>query len=149
MEENVLSFLKQKEPKICVLSTVDTANHPESAVVGYGIQDDLTLLFSTEEHTRKLQNIKTNPHVAVVIGWGLDEKNVQYEGLASLIFPGMELYQESEAFFYQMNPGALAFKTPTTVFITVTPTWIRLLDITKTPPVVEEKNMNREEGVNH
>ncbi len=138
MESNILAFLKSLSPKLCVLSTINTEGKPESAVMGFCIKDDLTVILSTNLHTRKYQNLKNHPNVSLVFGWNFDQKNVQYEGVAITIENG-DLYTKTEEFFFGQNPEAAKFKGKDTVFIEIKPTWIRLLDITVHPPVHEEK----------
>jgi len=61
--EQVLQELINKQPKLCVLATVSRDGSPESAVVGYAVKDDLTLIFITKKGTRKYTNLGYSHHV--------------------------------------------------------------------------------------
>lgn len=140
MEQEVLSFLQALTPKLCVLSTVTKDGKPESAVVGFAVQEDLSIILSTTKRTRKYQNLTTNTNVSLIFGWSFTQKNVQYEGKAILIEEG-DLYIPTEKFFFEQNPDAAKFKSEDTIFIKITPIWIRLLDHTVTPPTLFEKTV--------
>ena len=140
MEKEILEYLKSKTPKFCVMSTISRDNKPECAVMGYSIFDDLTLLLSTHNTSRKWINLKNNPNVAIAIGWSFTEMFVQSEGVVELIFEDGE-YTKCEEFHFSQNPEAKKFKSPETVYIKVKPKWIRLSDYTKLPPRIEEKNI--------
>lgn len=138
MEEKVLEYLKNKTPKLCVISTVTSDQKPESALVGYAVLPDLSILINTNHKTRKWANIKSNPHVSIVFGFGFTELNVQYEGTAELLEDGDSLKKYDELFFSQ-NEDARKFKSEDTRIMKITPTWMRLMDTTVMPPVQEEK----------
>lgn len=138
MEDIVLNFLKSRPEKLCVLSTANSSGKSESSVVGYAIEDDLTLIFSTKPDTRKVSNLKENNSASFVTGWTFSEMNIQIDGTVSVITDGEE-YKKLDEFFFSQNPQALKFKSPDTVFLKFTPTWIRYLDPTVHPPKMEEK----------
>lgn len=139
MKNDILTALKNAQVKLCVVTTVAPDNKPEAAMVGYAVADDLTIFLSTSNKSRKWQNLKENKHVALVFGWGFEQLNVQYEGIAEAIEQTDPTYNDSENFFFSFNPGAATFKTPDTVLIRIKPTWIRILDATVNPPKKEEK----------
>lgn len=140
MEEKILNFLKNRSPKLCAIATVNNENMPENAVVAYAIREDLKILINTNLHTRKWTNIKNNSSVALVFGWNFDELNIQYEGAAELIDITNSEFQDQENFFFLQNLEAKKFKSENTRIIRITPTWIRLMDPTSTPPTIEEKS---------
>ncbi len=137
MKEDVLRFLKEKKPKLCVLATSSIEAKPECAVVGYAVKDDLTIIVSTHKNSRKWNNVKENNKVALCIGWSFTEPYIQCDGVANLIEEGSN-YQQSEQFFFYENPDAAKFKTPDTIFIEVKPSWIRFTDFSSHPPKSEE-----------
>jgi general stress protein 26 len=140
--DKIVEILKKKQFKLCVLSTISSGASPESAVIGYAVKDDLTLIFSTKKTTRKAINIASNPHVSFVTGWSFTEENVQIEGTARLVNePSDPEYLEIENFFFSQNREAEKFKSDDTIFIVMIPTWYRLLDHSTTPPTMEEKTI--------
>ena len=137
MEKIVLEFLKQNQPHFCAISTVTKAGQPQCAVMSYVVHDDLSIVICTLSGSRKWKNVETNPHVALVFGWE-KKLNVQYEGLATLVAMGEDHLFHEEAYFKQ-HPELSHFRSaPTTRFIKIVPTWIRLSDYRNGPPVVNE-----------
>ncbi len=138
MKETVFNFLKKKQEKFCVLATATKNGKPESAVLGYAIKDDFTILVSTHKGSRKAQNILENNQVSLVVGWSFTEANVQCDGLATIIEKGNPLYANDEEFFFSINPYAAQFKSSDTIFIEIKPTWIRFTQFSSSLPHVEE-----------
>jgi uncharacterized pyridoxamine 5'-phosphate oxidase family protein len=134
-KKKIFEFLKQL--KIGVISTVDQHGKPESAVVGFGVMDNLELFFGTNISTRKYKNVKENPNISFVIGW--DEGiTVQYEGVASE-FADDQVEQYKEAYF-QKNPTAKKFaNNPGQTYFKVSPTWIRYTDLSNPEGIFEIK----------
>ena len=119
---------------LCVISTVGEQNKPESAIVGFSCDDNLELLIGTSETTRKYRNLRSNPHVAVVIG---DEQaEIQYEGTARTLDKTRE-DKRIQALFDEV-PGASKYRDdPSQVYLLITPTWLRLT-VHEDPNRVEE-----------
>lgn len=138
MKDMVLEFLKQRDPKLCIIATASNNGKPESAVMGYAVKDDLTIILNTQKGTRKYNNIKDNSQVSLVFGWGFTEDNVQYDGIARLIEEENQ-YQETEEFFFGQNPAAKAYKNSNTSFIEIRPLWIRFLDHSVIPSKTTEE----------
>lgn len=141
IKEETLSFLKNKNPKLCVIATATTEGKPEAAVMGYAIKDDLTVFLSTHTETRKYQNLAHNSKVSLVIGWDFTEDNVQIDGSARVIEKGDE-HSQIEQFFFNQNPGAKAFKSENTVFIEIKPSWIRFMNRKVEPTQISEETIN-------
>lgn len=138
IQSEVLQFLKKKIPKLCVLTTCSADGKPECAVMGYAVRDDLSLILSTDKTSRKWNNLHDNPRVALVFGWSFKELNIQYEGTAQLVESG-EPFHQAEKIYFAAHPEAQEFKgLPETVFIKITPTWIRLSDYSVAPPRIQE-----------
>ncbi len=135
LQADIYTFLANRTKKLCVLST-SFCHYPESAVMGYAVKDDLTILLSTHANTRKIQNIRANEKVSLVFGWGFDEPNIQCSGKATIIEG--EDREEYATFFYKMNPEAEKFRSSDTLFISIKLIWIRFSDFTVRPPRIEE-----------
>src|SRR5436305_9931547 len=78
-KSTLVAFARQHH--FCVVSTVSAARAPEAALVNFAVTDDLEIVFYALQDTRKAVNLRSNPRVAIVIGWE-DDKTLQYEGIA-------------------------------------------------------------------
>lgn len=135
MKNKILKLMK--ESHFCVLSTVNNAGQPESALIGFSQNDNLELVFGCNMKSRKYQNLKTHPDVSAVVSQPEKRLTVQYEGHASLL-------QESKkdnvlkkhfdklpfAKKYLDQPGQAWFK--------VVPKWIRYSDYSSDPAFIDE-----------
>ena len=119
-----LLYQFMQRQKLAVMASVNTESWPEAAVVGMVVTEDLEIFCSTFRTSRKFENIKNNPRVALAIGWE-DGKTVQYEGnavdvtddessellksrLASI--PSIAKYLERDhQIFYKINPKWIRF----------------------------------------
>lgn len=121
---------------VCVLSTIRKNQSPEAAAMAFSVTKDLEVIFSVNFESRKLQNIKSNPNVAIVFGWDLEEFiTVQYEGVISKITDDLEYYQKIH---FAKNPGSEKYKdNPGNTYLLVKPNWIRYSDL-KESGFVEE-----------
>ncbi|CAN5232062.1 hypothetical protein BH09PAT2_BH09PAT2_07710 [soil metagenome] len=137
METEILSFLKNNKPQLCVLSTVNETGKPECAVLAYVVLDDLSLIISTHSSTRKWENLANNKHVAATMGWDFVHPNVQYEGEAECMEQGSD-YEWHQKTYFAVHPELKQFKSPNTVFIKVKPKWIRMTDLSQHPPKIAE-----------
>ncbi len=142
IKTEVWEFLTQKEPKLCAVATTSKSGQPQCAVMGYAVEDDLSLVLSTDHASRKRKNLRTNKKVAVVIGWTFSELNVQYEGIANLVDKKSTDYKLCEDKYMSAHPESLEFKDdPSTMYITVRPTWVRLSDYLVNPARIIETNI--------
>lgn len=99
---------------------------PQAAVVGYGISDRLEIVFDTLGTTRKMQNLRRNPRIALVIGWD-DDQTVQLEGLADEP-TGSELDRLKQVYFDAHPDGVDRQTWPNLTYVRVRPTWVRYSD---------------------
>src|SRR5688572_26048503 len=79
---DLLEFIR--EHRLAVQASISATESPQAAVVGFAITDQFEIVFDTVESTRKAQNLRRNPRLALVIG-GMaagDERTVQLEGIA-------------------------------------------------------------------
>lgn len=126
----VLDFILRQN--LAVLTTINHNGLPESSVTGFGQTNLLELIFGADVRSRKYQNLRTNPAVAVVIGWGPDNVTVQIEGEALELADNNSKFiaenywtKHPEAEKYYINPGQRYFL--------VKPKWIRYTDLSKEP----------------
>ena len=137
VRSRLLDFLRTH--RLAVQATVSETGGPQAAVVGYAVTDRLELVFDTLDSTRKAQNLRQNPKLALVIG-GLkasDERTVQYEGVADEP-TGAEL-EKLKATYYAVFPdGPARLSWPGLIYVRVKPTWIRYSDYNTDPPEIIE-----------
>jgi pyridoxine/pyridoxamine 5'-phosphate oxidase len=127
--------------RLCVLSTMSSANTPQSALIGFAVTPDLEIVFDTVKNSRKYPNLVSRPYCSFVIGWS-GEQTVQYEGEAQeLKSPELERYQ---AIYFKVWPdGPARMSWPGIVYFVVQPTWIRYSDFDQNPPLVREFSLQR------
>ena len=132
----LLSFLRQ-HPLAVQASASEVG--PQAAVVGVAFTDRFEIIFDTLDSSRKAQNLRRNPRVALVIG-GVnpgDERTVQYEGTADEP-SGAELERLKEIYYGVYPDGRDRLSWRGLIYVRVTPTWIRYSDFTANPPLIVE-----------
>lgn len=138
-KEEIYEFIQRH--KLGVLATVSSSETPEAAVVGIAVTTNLELIFDTLGTARKCQNLRTNPHIAFVIGWD-EEITLQYEGEAREL-DGSELERYKQVYFEKWPDGVERESWPDITYFKVRPSWIRYSDFSKNPPfIVEQKFEN-------
>lgn len=75
----LLTFLRRH--RLTIQASVSASGAPQAAVVGFAVSDDLEIVFDTIGTTRKAQNLRRDPRVALVVGWDA-EQTAQIEGVA-------------------------------------------------------------------
>ena len=133
----LLAFLRGH--RLAVQASVSAADRPQAAVVGFAISDEFEIVFDTVESTRKAQNLRCNPSLALVIG-GVndgDEQTVQYEGIADEP-SGSELERLTTVYFAAHPDGPSRLSWPGLMYVRVRPTWIRYSNYTANPPEIVE-----------
>lgn len=120
-------------------SSVAGNGDPQAAVVGIAIGDDFELVFDTLEASRKAQNLRRDPRIALVLGgWAAgEEQTVQYEGLADEP-SGAELERIRELYFRVYPDGRQRLAWPGLIHVRVRPSWIRYSDFSRMPETVLE-----------
>lgn len=133
----LLDFLRAH--RLAVQASVSETVAPQAAVVGFAINDQFEIIFDTLAATRKAQNLRQNPKIALVIGGLLtgDERTVQYEGLADEP-SGPELEPLTQVYYTAYPDGPSRLNWPGLIYIRVRPTWLRYSDYTSDPPVIVE-----------
>jgi hypothetical protein len=121
--DELLLFLRKH--RICVQSSVSADGAPQAAVVGFAVSDQLEIVFDTLVTTRKLQNLRRDPRIALVIGW--DEETVQIEGATDE--PGGADLERLKTFYFAAYPdGVERLKWDGITHVRVRPTWVRYSD---------------------
>lgn len=133
-KKKVLDFIKKQ--KLAVLSTINSENKPQSAVLEFGETDNFEIILDMYNTSRKYKNIKENPNVSLVVGW--DENiTVQYEGIASELFG--EEKGRYQKIYWAKNPKAKRWaEREGIVYLKVSPTWVRYSDLNTHPWLIEE-----------
>ena len=132
-EHELLHFLRQH--RLCVQASVASSGAPQAAVVGFAVSDDLEIVFDTIGTTRKMQNLRRDPRVALVVGWD-DEQSVQLEGVADEP-KGADL-ERLKKIYFEVYPECIphqAWKDIT--YVRVRPKWARYSDFRPGGAIVE------------
>jgi len=133
----LLHFLRSH--RLAVEASVSPTGAAQAAVVGFAISDQFDIVFDTLASTRKAQNLRQNPKIALVIGGAAagEERTVQYEGIADEP-SGPELEQLKEVYYAAYPDGPSRLSWPGLIYVRVRPTWVRYSDYTTDPPVIVE-----------
>jgi len=141
----LLDFLRSHQ--LAVQASVSETVAPQAAVVGFAISDQFEIVFDTLASTRKAQNLRRNPKIALVMGGLLagDERTAQYEGIADEP-SGPELKQLKQVYYKAYPDGPSRLNWPGLIYIRVRPTWIRYSDYNSDPPLIVEFGAGQLEG---
>jgi hypothetical protein len=131
--DELLRFLHKH--RICVQSSVSAAGAPQCAVIGFAISDRLEIVFDTLVTTRKLQNLRRDSRIALVIGW--DEETAQIEGVADEP-NGHDLERLKTVYFAAYPDGVERLKWEGITYVRVRPTWVRYSDYRGPAPHIVE-----------
>ncbi len=136
----ILAFMQRQ--KLAVQASVTAAGRPQAAVVGVVTSDALQVFFDTLEDTRKCENLRRDPEIALVLGWDLAEGiTVQLEGVADE--PEHEELAEWKARYFAAFPdGAARQSWPGITYFRVRPRWIRFSDFSGASPRIVELGPN-------
>lgn len=134
-KNQILTFLKKNE--LAVVSTASKNGKPQSAVIAYAIKDDFTILWMTDEKSRKNKNIRDNNQICLVIGGFNNDPTVQIEGITKKLDD--KNTKKAKQFMLSLYPEwASYFKSPGAIFYSIKPNWIRFSDFTKVPALIKE-----------
>jgi len=64
--DQLLRFLRSH--RLAVQASVSPELRAQAAVVGFAVSDRFEIVFDTVESTRKARNLRSNQHVALVVG---------------------------------------------------------------------------------
>ena len=118
----IFEFIKPQTH--AVLATVDEGNRPEAALVEIAVSETLEILFDTISTTRKCENLRKNPNIALVIGHR-GAQTLQYEGVADEP-KGSDLLMLKKCYFAACPAGESREGWPGLTYFRVKPRWIRL-----------------------
>src|SRR5687768_14380128 len=90
-----LAFLRRY--RLAGQATTAPRGAPQAAVIGVAISGALEIVFDTLENTRKFENLRLDPRIALVIGWD-DAQCAQIEGVAD-VPTGAELERIKQCYF--------------------------------------------------
>ena len=121
--QGLLTFLRKH--RLCVQASVAELGGPQAAVVGYAVSDRLELIFDTLSSTRKAQNLRRDPRVALVIWDG--EQTLQLEGLADEP-TGEDLLRLKPVYLASFPDGIERAQWPGITYVRVRPHWARFSD---------------------
>jgi general stress protein 26 len=138
----LLTFMR--EHPLAVQASVSATGGVQAAVVGIVITDDLEVFFDTTDTSRKVNNLRRNPTIALVIGGTTlgDERTVQYKGIADE--PSGAQLERLKALYFESFPDGRERQTwPHITYIRARPTWIRYTDFNQDPPEVVEFDLSQ------
>lgn len=107
---------------------------PQAAVVGYAVSDGLELIFDTLASTRKAQNLRRDPRIAVVVWAG--EQTLQLEGVADEP-TGEDLLRLKRIYLAAFPDGVERESWPGISYVRVRPNWARFSDFGAGGSIVE------------
>jgi pyridoxine/pyridoxamine 5'-phosphate oxidase len=136
--EDLLPFLRSHSLAV-EASCSESHATPQAAVVGFAVTDNFEVVFDTVDTSRKAQNLRRNPNIALVIG-GMtadDERTVQYEGIVDEP-SGSELEKLREHYYTVFPEGRERLDWPGLIYIRARPSWMRYSDYNQDPRLVVE-----------
>ena len=119
-----------------VEATVAASGTPQAAVIGFAVTRDLEVVFDTLKTSRKYQNMKDSPTMALVIGWD-DAQTLQIEGVADE--PTGAALERLKARYFEVFPdGHEREGWKDITYVRVKPHWFRHSDFRVDPPKITE-----------
>lgn len=120
----LLAFLRRH--RYAVQASASPQGAPQAAVVGIAVSDGLEIVFDTLGTTRKMENLRANPRIALVVGWD-EEQTVQLEGIADEP-KGDELARLVAVYLAKFPDGVERQSWKDITYVRVRPTWARYSD---------------------
>jgi hypothetical protein len=130
----LVSFMRRH--RLAIEASVSAQTGPQAAVVGFVVSDAGEVFFDTLSSTRKCENLRRDPRIALVVGWD-EERTVQYEGIADEP-RGAELARLKELYFSAFPDGRTRESWPGITYFRVRPVWVRYSDFTGAAPSSSE-----------
>ena len=132
--QELVEFIRRH--RWAVQASASLSGAPQAAVIGVAVNDNAELCFDTNIPSRKCQNLRRDPRIALVIGWD-EEQTVQYEGIADEP-TGAELVALKAVYFARFPDGRERETWPDITYFRVRPTWVRYSDFRGGSPRVIE-----------
>ena len=120
----MLQFIRRHRYAVQASTAADGA--PQAAVVGIAVTDRLEVVFDTLGTSRKAQNLRHEPRIALVVG-GDDEQTLQLEGVADEP-TGDELQRLKRVYLAAFPDGIEREQWPDITYVRVRITWARYSD---------------------
>jgi len=131
LKKKAMEFLKSKV--VAVIATSSDQNIPETATIYFIVDDEFNFYFHTQADSRKAQNFRKNPHVALVVGTENVPITVQVEGEVEQMHYGEELkkrYTELQQISHSglFAPPLDTLKGEGLIIYKIKTTWLRFMD---------------------
>lgn len=130
--------------RFAVVASVSPSGAPEAALVGIAVTPELELIFETTDATRKCANLRRDPRISFVAGWG-DQRTLQYEGSADEP-TGLELEKLKGIFFSTWPQLHSHEQWPGLTYFRVKPRWIRFSNYYRPRSIEEISFGSKKEG---
>ncbi|MBP7927604.1 pyridoxamine 5'-phosphate oxidase family protein [Patescibacteria group bacterium] len=126
--------------RVCALTTLLTDGSPHAAALHYSYsKDPFEFYFSTENTSRKCQNLLNGQTTKAAIVIGLSEEEwitLQMDGGVTAVANPQEL-ENIHKIHYEKFPGSAKYKDdPATIFLKFTPTWWRYTNFNTKPETI-------------
>lgn len=122
--DELARFLRRHRYAVQATSHADGA--PQAAVIGIAVTDELEVVFDTLATSRKCQNVRRDPRIALVVGWD-EEQTAQLEGVADEP-SGAELERLRACYFEAFPDGRERLSWPEITYVRVRLRWARYSD---------------------
>jgi hypothetical protein len=138
--ELMLEFMRGH--RLAVQASTAPNGAPQAAVIGVAVTERCELVFDTLRASRKSQNLRRDPRIALVLGWDLEEgQTLQLEGVADEP-SGAERARLQAVYLETFTDGAARADDPAITYVRVRPSWMRLSDFRMNPPVIVEVELS-------
>ncbi len=134
--EVMLEFMRAH--RLAVQASAAANGAPQAAVIGVAVSDHFELVFDTLRSSRKCQNLRHDPRIALVLGWDLEEgTTLQLEGYADEP-SGADRARLQAVYLETFADGVERADDPQITYFRIRPTWLRLTDFRASPPAITE-----------
>ncbi len=123
-----------------VLSTLGPEGEPQAAFLSITATDLGELVFDAKDASRKIQNLRRDPRVAIVLG-GADGTTMQVQGVAD-IPAGVDLDRCAAAYARAFPEFADSLVNPKVTVVRVAVAWARHGDYRSKPPQVSTVDLS-------
>jgi hypothetical protein len=120
----MLQFIRRH--RYAVQASTAANGAPQAAVVGIAVTDAAEVVFDTLGTSRKAQNLRREPRIALVVGWD-EEQTLQLAGVADEP-TGDELLRLKRVYLAAFPDGVEREQWPDITYVRVRVTWARYSD---------------------